>query len=67
MVKSEAQCLVSVWLCLLSKVGMVAMMILVHAWMAEEIVGDIDLKEEILPMGLVSLDKGSRYSLIFLL
>ena len=46
---------------------MVEMMIQVHAWMAGETFENVDLKEEILPRGLISLGKESRCSLVFLL
>ena len=49
--------------CQLLKVGMRN---LVHTWLVGETVGDVDLEAGILPMGLVSLGKGSQCSLVFL-
>ena len=43
------------------------MRILVHTWLVVETVGDVDLEEGILPMGLERLGKGSQCSLAFLL
>ena len=40
---------------------------LVQSWLVGGTVGDVDLEERILPIGLVRLGKGSRCNLVSLL